>query len=66
MRRKEEAIDKTLPLKEQRRIKLCRKYNKVDCCQYPRKHGCRGCEYNRNPELFDGGCILLSVQNEKK
>lgn len=31
---------------------------KIKECVYPYKHGCKGCEYNIVPELYDGGCKL--------
>lgn len=34
------------------------KERKVADCIYPDLHGCRGCEYNTVPEVFDGGCKL--------
>ena len=35
------------------------RYNKVSVCVYPYKYGCKGCQYNSVPALFDGGCKLL-------
>lgn len=38
------------------------RYNKVSVCVYPYKYGCKGCQYNSVPSLFDGGCKLLKKQ----
>ena len=35
------------------------RYHKAEECIHPYKYGCKGCEYNQVPELFDGGCTLL-------
>lgn len=41
-------------------------YNKVSICVYPYKYGCKGCEYNGVPEVYDGGCMLLNNHTQKR
>ena len=38
------------------------RYNKVSVCVYPYKYGCKGCQYNAVPALYDGGCKLIKKQ----
>lgn len=41
-------------------------YNKVAVCVYPHKYGCKGCEYNNIPTLYDGGCLLLTARRTEQ
>lgn len=59
-----EPIDESLPLGERLRIARCRRNMKPDCCIYPDKHRCKGCEHNVVPELSDGGCRLWHEKSE--
>lgn len=34
-------------------------------CKYPDRYGCRGCEYNEAPSLFDGGCMISHPKENK-
>lgn len=41
-------------------------YIKVSVCVYPYKYGCKGCEYNGVPSVYDGGCMLLNNDTQKR
>lgn len=42
------------------------KEKKTEGCIRPYMHGCKGCELNEVPELFDGGCWLNQWREGKK
>jgi hypothetical protein len=47
-------------------VKLARingQYNKVPGCIYTLFYGCKGCEHNMNPTLYDGGCKIMKTAN---
>lgn len=53
-----------LKAEDEERQKTETKYNKVPGCIYTYKYGCKGCEHNIDPLLFDGGCKIMYPRRE--